>query len=127
MNTAFLADQIFDGEKLIKYRAVLVEDGKIISSVPKNDIPSNFQVRDFGNYILAPAFVDLQIYGGNGKLFSTELTTESLDATYEYCLGGGCTQFMITMATNSLEKFLIGIDAVRQYWNGGGKGLLGLH
>jgi N-acetylglucosamine-6-phosphate deacetylase len=127
MNTAFLAAQIFDGKKLVRDNAVLVEDGKIISCVSKNDIPSNFRIRDFGNYILAPAFVDLQIYGGNGKLFSTELTTESLDATYEYCLNGGCTRFMITMATNSLEKFLIGIDTVRQYWNGGGKGLLGLH
>lgn len=127
MNTAFLAAQIFDGDNMLRDNAVLVEDGKIISSVSKNDIPSNFRIRDFENYILAPAFVDLQIYGGNGKLFSTDLTTESLDATYEYCLNGGCTRFMITMATNSLEKFLIGIDTVRQYWNGGGKGLLGLH
>jgi len=34
---------------------------------------------------------------------------------------------MITMATNSIENFLIGIDKVKEYWQQGGKGLLGLH
>src|ERR1022692_413527 len=34
---------------------------------------------------------------------------------------------MITMATNSIEKFLKGIEVVREYWSVGGKGLLGLH
>ncbi len=71
--------------------------------------------------------MDLQIYGGNGKLFSAELTSESLDAVYEYCLQGGCTQFLITMATSSVEKFLRGMEAVRNYQAGGGKGLLGIH
>jgi N-acetylglucosamine-6-phosphate deacetylase len=127
MNTAFLAGQVFDGYSIERDKAVLVEDGKVIGVVSAEEVPGNFRTRDFGKFLLAPAFVDLQIYGGNGKLFSTELTTESLEATYEYCLQGGCTQFMITMATNSLEKFLNGIDIVRQYWNAGGKGLLGLH
>jgi N-acetylglucosamine-6-phosphate deacetylase len=34
---------------------------------------------------------------------------------------------MITMATNTIEKFLQGFEAVRAYWQEGGKGLLGLH
>jgi N-acetylglucosamine-6-phosphate deacetylase len=31
------------------------------------------------------------------------------------------------MATNSIQKFLLGIEVVKEYWNQGGKGLLGLH
>lgn len=34
---------------------------------------------------------------------------------------------MITMATNSIEKFLAGIEVVKKYWAIGGNGLLGLH
>ena len=127
MNTAFLAGKIFDGFTVEMDKAILVEDGKVSAIVSKQEIPGNYRIRDVGNYLLAPAFADLQIYGGNGKLFSADLTTDSLEATYEYCLHGGCTRFMITMATNSMEKFLAGIECVRQYWNGGGKGLLGLH
>jgi N-acetylglucosamine-6-phosphate deacetylase len=127
MSAAFIAREIFSGHEIVTGKAVLVHDGKVVDIVDRNLIPAGYRVKDLQEYILAPAFVDLQIYGGNGKLFSTELTTESLDATYEYCMHGGCSQFMITMATNSIEKFLAGIETVKQYWSSGGQGLLGLH
>jgi N-acetylglucosamine-6-phosphate deacetylase len=127
MPTALLAEKIFTGQETLIGKAILIENGVVTAIVPSTDIPARFSTRDLGKGLLAPAFIDLQIYGGNGKLFSTELSVESLEATYEYCLGGGCTQFMITMATNSIEKFLKGIEVVKQYWSQGGKGLFGLH
>jgi N-acetylglucosamine-6-phosphate deacetylase len=127
MLTAFIANQIFTGQEIVGGKAVLVDNSEVVDIVSSSTIPTRYNKKDLGENLLAPAFIDLQIYGGNGKLFSTELTTESLEATYEYCLQGGCTQFMITMATNSIEKFLKGIEVVRQYWSEGGKGLLGLH
>lgn len=127
MLTAFIANQIFTGQEIVGGKAVLVDNSEVVDIVSSSTIPTRYNKKDLGKNLLAPAFIDLQIYGGNGKLFSTELTTESLEATYEYCLQGGCTKFMITMATNSIEKFLNGIEVVRQYWSEGGKGLLGLH
>lgn len=127
MPTAFIANRVFTGYEMASNKAILVDEGEVIDIVPSSAIPNRYIQKNLGNHLLAPAFIDLQIYGGNGKLFSTELTTESLVATYEYCLQGGCTQFMITMATNSIEKFLKGIEVVREYWSEGGKGLLGLH
>ena len=53
------------------------------------------------------------------------LTTEALEAAYEYCLEGGCTQFMITLATNSIDKFLRGLEVAREYRNERRKGLAG--
>ena len=127
MQTAFVANQIFTGHQLLTDKAVLVNDGEVIDIVSSSAIPGRYNKKELGKYLLAPAFIDLQIYGGNGKLFSAELTTESLEATYEYCLQGGCSQFMITMATNSIKKFLQGIEKVKEYWAEGGKGLIGLH
>jgi N-acetylglucosamine-6-phosphate deacetylase len=127
MPTAFVANRIFTGYDMVTSKAILVDKGVVVDVVASSDIPNRYIKKDLGSYLLAPAFIDLQIYGGNGKLFSTELTTEALEATYEYCLHGGCSQFMITMATNSTEKFLKGIEVVKEYWAGGGKGLLGLH
>ena len=124
---AYISREIFTGHEMQTGKAILVKGKTIVAIVSVSDIPSGYRIHDLGGYMLAPAFIDLQIYGGNGKLFSAELTTESLDATYKYCLQGGCTQFMITMATMSIEKFLQGIEAVRQYQAAGGKGLLGLH
>src|ERR1700730_15776141 len=127
MNTAFIPHQLFTGREILLGKAVLVKSGKVVDIVEASAVPPGYLARDLGGYMMAPAFIDLQIYGVNGKLFSAELTTDSLEAVYEYCLQGGCTRFMITMATNSIEKFLKGIEVVKKYWATGGNGLLGLH
>src|SRR3984893_11604133 len=98
MNTAFISRQLFTGHEMLSGQAVLTKEGKVTGLVRIEDIPANYLIRELGGYLLAPAFIDLQIYGGNGKLFSTELTTEDLDAVYGYCLQGRCTQFMIPPA-----------------------------
>ena len=127
MSTAYIAREIFTGHDIQTGKAVLTRDGKIIDIVPATDIPAGYRVRELPGYLLAPAFIDLQIYGGNGLLFSADLSPAALEATYEYCLEGGCTQFMITLATNSIDKFLRGLEVAREYRNNGGKGLLGVH
>ena len=127
MATAFITREVFTGHEIQTGKAVLVKEGRVVDIVAASAIPAGYRQQPLPGYLLAPAFMDLQIYGGNGKLFSAELTPESLDAVYEYCLQGGCTQFLITMATNSIEKFLRGMEAVRNYQSGGGKGLLGIH
>ena len=126
-STAFIAREIFTGHELHTGKAVLVKDGKITGITDSTAIPAGYRKEELGGYLLAPAFIDLQIYGGNGKLFSAELSTEALEATYEYCLQGGCTQFQITLATNSIDKFIQALEVAREYRNGGGKGLIGVH
>jgi N-acetylglucosamine-6-phosphate deacetylase len=127
MSTALIAREIFTGHDIQTGKAVLIRDSKIVDIVPVEDIPVGYRVRELPGYMLAPAFIDLQIYGGNGLLFSADLSTAALEATYEYCLQGGCTQFMITMATNSIDKFIHGLEVAREYRRNGGKGLLGVH
>ncbi len=127
MAIALVAREIFTGQEIQTGKAVLIKEGKIVDIVDRKAVPAGYRVRDLPGYLLAPAFIDLQIYGGNGRLFSAELTTEALEAVYEYCLQGGCTQFLITLATNSIEKFIRAMDVAREYRNSGGKGLLGVH
>ena len=127
MPIAYTNCRVFNGDKFIEQAAILVKDDLILDLVSSKDIASDFEKKDLSGLTISPAFIDLQIYGGNGKMFSHELSVESLQATYEYCKAGGCAYFMITMATNTIEKFLKGFEVVRDYWKGGGKGLLGLH
>lgn len=127
MHTAITNAKIYTGSSIQTGKAILVKDGIIEDVVTELKIPASYGIEDLQGLNIAPSFIDLQIYGGNGKMFSHELNSESLQATYEYCLAGGCANFMVTMATNSIENFLKGIDAVQEYWNSGGKGVLGLH
>jgi len=127
MPIAYSNGRIFTGRTIEKKKALLVKNGIIEGIVKENDIPAEYTIEDLNENLLAPALIDMQIYGGNGKMFSEEPNAASLQATYDYCINGGCANFMITMATNSIDKFLHGIEGVKQYWKQGGKGLLGLH
>jgi N-acetylglucosamine-6-phosphate deacetylase len=124
---AYINGRVFNGTKFLTGVAVLVEKDLVEDIVTLTDVPETAEIIDLQNKILAPAFIDLQIYGGNGKLFSQEQSAEAIQSTYEYCLAGGASHFFITLATNSTEVFLRGIDAVREYWKHDGKGMPGLH
>ncbi|HEY4148795.1 MAG TPA: N-acetylglucosamine-6-phosphate deacetylase [Chitinophagaceae bacterium] len=124
---AFYNGQLFDGTRLHGGMAVVINNGFIAAVVTEDTLPPQVERIDLNGHYIAPAFIDLQLYGGNGKLFSHELSVEALEATYAYCLSGGCSQFLITLATNSIELFLKGINVVRDYWKQGGRGLLGVH
>lgn len=118
---------IYTGTDVITGKAIVTEDNIIVDLVNADMAGEWGALHDLGGLKIAPAFIDLQIYGANNRLFSARPDLNSIADTYQYCLAGGCSQFMITMATNSIALFLEGMEAVRQYWQQGGKGLLGLH
>jgi N-acetylglucosamine-6-phosphate deacetylase len=124
---AYYNARVFNGTSFIHDSAVLVADDRISDVLDINKIPASAEKINLGNHFLAPAFIDIQVYGGNGHLFSNELSAEAIAATYDYCVGGGASHFLITLATNTIAVFLKGIEAVKEYWKEGGKGLLGLH
>jgi N-acetylglucosamine-6-phosphate deacetylase len=127
MRQAFQADEVFTGTETMTDQVIITENNIITEILPKEFIPPGFEIQSFPDCMIAPAFIDLQLYGGNGKLFSNSLDMESLEATFAYCVSGGCSHFLITMATNSMENFMKGIDSVGGYMASGKKGLLGLH
>ena len=124
---AYTNARVFTGTSFLTNFTVITENGTITGLVDPDAIPAGTEIIDLQKNILAPAFIDIQIYGGNGKLFSDQLTPAAIESVYDYCRSGGASQFYITLATNSLEVFYRGIDAVRQYWQEGGKGMPGLH
>lgn len=124
---AYTNGKIFDGQDILSGHCVLTEAGGVVEVIAASLIPSHAEQVDLKGDLLAPALMDLQLYGGNGLLFGELPTVEALEATYEYCLAGGATHFLPTVATNSEAVMLAAIEAVRLYWAQGGKEVLGLH
>jgi N-acetylglucosamine-6-phosphate deacetylase len=123
----YLADRIFTGEKWLNDHSVIVEDGIIHSVVPYSSLKNTEDIERFDDCIIVPAFIDLQIYGAYGKLLAVFPETESLNKLVEYCNKGGAVFCLPTVATNTKEVFYKCIDAIKSYWEKGGKGVLGLH
>ncbi|OMP77844.1 N-acetylglucosamine-6-phosphate deacetylase [[Flexibacter] sp. ATCC 35208] len=119
--------RIFTGDNWLEDHVVLSENGRITDIVSQKAIPAHATIHDLNGADLVPAFIDLQIYGGNGRYFPVLPDVESIKATYEYCKAGGAAYFMITIPTQSPEIILQSISAVKEYWEQGGEGCLGLH
>jgi N-acetylglucosamine-6-phosphate deacetylase len=127
MRRYFLPDKIFTGEKWLADVVVVCTNETIEDIIPASAITNENHVERLTGCFLAPAFIDLQIYGAGGKLFAVFPQKESLDLLTGYCNKSGTVLCLPTVATNTKEVFYQCIDAVRSYWQKGGKGVLGLH
>lgn len=111
--------KLFTGVDWLYDCSLMVEGETIVDIVPLQGAPEH--------EVLTPAFIDLQIYGAGGRLFSQYPNVESLELLQHACLLGGTHHFLPTVATNRPEVISSCIKAVRQYWENGGSGCLGLH
>ena len=123
MNTKIINATIFNGETVETNASIGITNGKFT-----NDTSLVFdEVIDFENDWLVPGFIDLQIYGGNGKLFSDDPSITSLQSLHAYSLAGGATSVLPTVATNSPKVIFEAIAAVKEYQQQKLPGILGLH
>jgi len=127
MLTAYINAQIFTGEKLLEDHAVLVDGGLIIDVVLNVQLPRDIHSIDCKGQLLAPAFIDLQIYGAQERLFSAYPTVEALQLLVEHNAKSGTAACLATIATQPMETILPCIEAIKQYWNQGGVGIMGMH
>lgn len=110
---------LFRNDTLIKNQDVEIHNG-LISSIKTSD--SNIFEENF----LVPGFIDLQIYGAGGRLFSAEPTVESLTIMEEDLLKKGTTGFLACMATNTPDVFNDCIKTAKEY-RSTARNFLGLH
>lgn len=123
----YTADRIFTGQSWLTDHAVVTEGDRIKDIVPISSLSSNVRVQQFDNSFIAPAFIDLQIYGAAGKLLAVNPEANSLFKLNEYCNQGGTAFCLPTVATNTYDVFYKCIDAIKDYWSKAGNGVWGLH
>lgn len=127
MKTALINATIFTGEEKVENKAILIQDGHILSISNQSDIPSGFKVHDLKGLFIAPGLIDLQIYGSGGKLFGSLPSDEALEQMEHDLLSQGSTGFLATVATNSDEVVLKAIESAKSYRKKAKGSFLGLH
>lgn len=110
-------DKIFTGLEWLEDKSVLIENGRIkdIVSAKGEGVKNGF---------LCAGFIDLQVYGGGGMLFSNQPTTDSIQSTFDEHVKGGTVAFQITLNCSPKSTMSQAIQACKNYK---GKGLIGLH
>ncbi len=124
---ALSAARIFTGEETLHNKTILIDQDKIKGIVDSQEIPSGYEITNFTNSFIAPGLIDLQIYGSGGKLFGGKPAVDALQQMESDLLKQGCTGFMATVATNSIEIVLQAIESAKLFRKQTKGAFLGLH
>lgn len=124
----YKAESVFTGQEILDKYAISVENGIIQELFPEKELGGrNSDIIDLGNAVLTPAFIDIQLYGAYKKLLAVYPTAEAVGEIVKYSASGGAAWCLPTVATNTYDVIFKCIDAVKNYWSNGGKGVIGLH
>lgn len=110
---------------LFANQSVLIENGNIIR-ISEEEVPLGYQQLDADGNLISPSFIDLQIYGSGGQLFSAYPTADTLRQMDADLISKGTTGFLACVATNSMEIVYQSLDAAKTY-RSQASGFLGLH
>lgn len=116
MTSKLIFKKVFTGHAWSENQAIFIKDGRIKSLEPASD--------GVANGFLVPGFIDLQVYGGGGILFSNHQTEAAIQATFDEHAKTGTIAFQITLNCSPKSSMWAAIDACQHYK---GKGLVGLH
>ncbi|WP_231425686.1 MULTISPECIES: N-acetylglucosamine-6-phosphate deacetylase [Pedobacter] len=111
--------KFYHNDTLQERKSINIQDGKIVSIQNSEPIHST-------ESLVVPGFIDLQIYGAGGRLFSADPTVESLNIMENDLLKKGTTGFLACMATNTSEVFNACIVAAKEHRKSA-RNFLGLH
>lgn len=107
--------------------AVLVENGRILGLVGKDEIPADAQVHDLEGAMLLPGFIDTQVNGGGGVLFNADPSVGAIAAIGRAHRRFGTTGFLPTLISDGLDIVEAGMDATQDAIENGVPGVLGIH
>src|SRR5476651_2886330 len=115
---ALINGRIYTGHDVLDNHAVVIADGKIERVCKAADLPANIDTRDLDGALLAPGFIDLQLNGCGGVQFNDSLeaiSIETLEIMQKANEKSGCTSYLPTLITCSVESMKHGIDVLRAY------------
>lgn len=122
---AITNSRFFDGDTLVTDHTVFIENGKI-ARISQDVMLGDCQVFDAEGGYLNSGFIDLQIYGSGGNLFSAYPEAETLRQMDLDLVSKGTTGFLACVATNTPEVVWQAITAAKAY-RSEATGFLGLH
>jgi N-acetylglucosamine-6-phosphate deacetylase len=127
MNTALVNARVLLDDGFALGKAVLIADGRIQAVVDEGAVPSGFARRDLDGGSLMPGFIDVQVNGGGGVLFTDNPSPKSIATIGATHRRFGATGFLPTLISGDLDTVGAAIAATRQALADGSPGLLGVH
>jgi N-acetylglucosamine-6-phosphate deacetylase len=111
---AVLASTVFDGEKVHRDCAVVIEGTRIAALAARGEVQGMPTRALPDSAWLAPGFIDVQVNGGGDVLFNDNPTPEGIAAIVAGHRKFGTTALLPTLITDTPAKMRAALDAVRR-------------
>jgi len=110
---AVVAGHVFDGARVHRNAAVVIDGVRITALVPRADLPRGIDARILpDNAWLAPGFIDVQVNGGGDVLLNDTPTAEAMSAIAAAHRPFGTTSLLPTLISDRPEKMQRALAAV---------------
>lgn len=116
---------LFDGERMRNAVALRIEHGRVAAVAHAAELPPDTVACWQSECIACPAFVDLQVNGGGGRLFTNEPTPAALAAIAAAHRRGGTGAWLPTLLTSAPAVMEQAVEAVLAFH--GQHGIAGIH
>jgi N-acetylglucosamine-6-phosphate deacetylase len=116
---------LFDGERMRAGAALRIEEGRITAVAAGAEPDGDAAPCWHSECVACPAFVDLQVNGGGGHLFTNEPTAEALAGIAAAHRNGGTGVWMPTLLTSAPDVMERAVEAVLAA--NGRDGIAGMH
>ena len=71
MKQALINGNVFNGEEVLSNHSLIIDGNEILDVVPAKDFETEgLEIHDVTGRLLTPGFVDLQVNGGGGVMFT---------------------------------------------------------
>ncbi|HVN46924.1 MAG TPA: N-acetylglucosamine-6-phosphate deacetylase [Steroidobacteraceae bacterium] len=128
MALALVNGRVLRADGLVQGQCVLVEHGRISAVLAEAEVRGRAaESYDLQGGLLLPGFIDVQVNGGGGVLFSDAPTVESIRTIAAAHRRFGTTAFLPTLISADLEVVARAIAAVQGAIAAGVPGVLGIH
>ncbi|MFN8239972.1 MAG: N-acetylglucosamine-6-phosphate deacetylase [Bacteroidales bacterium] len=106
--------RVFDGNRFIDRKSVIINGKQIVDILNDEDIPSGSEIIRLDGLNISPGFIDLQIAGGAGLLFSSHANPDAITRISESIASTGTTSFLLVLPTNSDDVYRAAIAAAKK-------------
>ncbi|MFZ7155998.1 N-acetylglucosamine-6-phosphate deacetylase [Avibacterium avium] len=127
MSYALVNGVIYTAEAVLYGQAVIVEDEKILSIVPQENLPEGMQQIDLKGNNLTAGFIDLQLNGCGGVMFNGDTSVKTLEIMQQTNLRSGTTSYLPTFITADDEGIKQAVSVMGEYLKKHKNQALGLH
>ncbi|MCC2625098.1 MAG: nagA [Burkholderiales bacterium] len=129
MQKVYTAKYVFSGSDLLENAAVCIQNGIIQDVISLDKLANKNVIQDYGDCIITPGFIDLQLNGCGGVLFNDDINHNALEIMHQTSLKYGTTNFLPTLTTCEFKNVIKALETIKSWFEkyGANRGVLGLH